>query len=310
MPPETSPLIVVLGPTASGKTRLAVQIAAELNGEIISADSRQVYRGMDIGTGKDLSEYQVNGVPVPYHLINVADAGERYHVFAFQQDCAEAIADIRLRGKQPVLCGGTGLYIDALLDNFAYTQIPVDVELRAALAQFSHSDLQQRFSHIKSSYSERADLSTRKRTIRAIEIGLYLQAHPDVPPAGKRDAVIIGLDLPADERRARITARLQQRLDGGLLDEVRNLVKAGLSYADLHYYGLEYRFAAQFLQGETGYEAFVYHLEKAIHQFARRQMTWFRRMEKHGKTISWIDARLPIATQQAQAMEIIRSRIS
>ncbi|OIN58604.1 tRNA (adenosine(37)-N6)-dimethylallyltransferase MiaA [Arsenicibacter rosenii] len=298
-------LLVILGPTASGKTKLAVQVARQLQGEIISVDSRQVYRGMDIGTGKDLDEYTVDGEPVPYHLINVVDAGEDYHIYRFQQDVQQALDDIRQRGKRPILCGGTGLYLEAILNRHAFTAIPIDQALRDSLSLLSDDALLARFHQSSSAYSAVADTSTRKRLIRAIEINQYLTRHPDTPllnqkPEPAETPAVFGIDLPVDVRRARITRRLHERLQSGMIEEVEQLLASGIPAGKLIFYGLEYKFITQYLAGELDYETMSVRLETAIHQFAKRQMTFFRKMERDGLRIQWLDGLLPLS-------ELVRS---
>lgn len=291
-------LIIILGPTASGKTRLAVQVAHQLGGEIISADSRQVYRGMDIGTGKDLSEYRVDGQPVPYHLIDVVDAGEDYNLHRYQQDFHRAVADIESRGRIPIVCGGTGLYIEAVLKGHAFTAIPVDDALRVELETQTDAELFQRFTRNPSPYTVLADTSTRKRLIRAIEIGTYLNAHPeriDSTQLPTYNYQIFGVDLPLPVRRQRITKRLHERLNEGMVDEVEQLLLSGVPANKLVFYGLEYKFITQHLTGELAYIPMTSLLETAIHQFAKRQMTFFRKMERTGLPIQWLDGTLSVS---------------
>ncbi|MFN8348492.1 MAG: tRNA (adenosine(37)-N6)-dimethylallyltransferase MiaA [Spirosomataceae bacterium] len=287
-------LIVILGPTACGKTHLATHLAYQINGEIISADSRQVYRGMDIGTGKDLKEYTVLDRKIPYHLIDVIEAGDAYNVFRFQQDFYRTFDEITSRGNIPLLCGGTGLYIEAVLQDHRFTAVPVDEDLRQTLAACTDDELLTKFNSIASNYSAFADTSTRKRLIRAIEIAVYLQDHPlpDSPrlPLQYR---IYGLDLPVEERRTRITRRLHERLQTGMIEEVKGLLDRGIPAEKLIYYGLEYKFITEYLLGTLVYNEMVERLNVAIHQFAKRQMTFFRKMERDGLTIHWLDALLP-----------------
>jgi tRNA dimethylallyltransferase len=288
--------IVILGPTASGKTRLAVQLARRLNGEIISVDSRQVYRNMDIGTGKDLVEYQFDNQPIPYHLINIVAAGSDYNLHQYQHDFSRVLPEILARGHVPILCGGTGLYLEAVLKGHRYTAIPVNQTLRAELEPKTDDDLRERFRHVPSEYSNLADTSTRKRLIRAIEIATYLTENPSTDfsgPVSLPDAVVFGIDLPVDVRRQRITDRLHQRLQNGLIDEVQRLLESGIPAKKLIFYGLEYKFITQYLHGELEYATMTARLETAIHQFAKRQMTFFRKMERDGLRIHWLDGLEP-----------------
>ncbi len=291
------PIIVILGPTACGKTHLATQLAYALDGEIISADSRQVYEGMDIGTGKDLKEYVVHNQQIPHHLIDVLEAGEMYNVHRFQQDCYEAIAEIEARNRLPIICGGTGLYIEAVLKEHQFTAIPIDEEFREKLRQLSDEELREYFKNTPSEYAHLADTSTRKRLIRAIEIAVFLTHHPFPASSNTKgvlpDYYLFGLSLPVEERRARITRRLHERLQNGMIDEVQGLLKRGISAEQLIYYGLEYKFITQYLLGLLDYGTMVERLNVAIHQFAKRQMTFFRKMERDGLLIHWLDAHLP-----------------
>lgn len=263
-----------------------------MGGEIISADSRQVYRGMTIGTGKDLQEYVVEKKNIPYHLIDILDAGEKYNVHQFRQDVQQLIPAIQARGKVPILCGGTGLYIQALLQAHQFTEIPVNVSLRHELEALSHEELLAIFSKTSSPYSALADTSTRKRTIRAIEIGTYLHQNPqhvfpETPPLGYR---AYGLNPSVEIRRQRITRRLHERIQNGLVEEVRSLLDRGISPESLIYYGLEYKFVTQYLIGDLPYDTMLQRLETEIHRFAKRQMTYFRKMERDGITIHWLDS--------------------
>lgn len=291
------PVIVILGPTACGKTHLATHLAYALGGEIVSADSRQVYRSMDIGTGKDLEEYVVNNQSIPYHLVDILEAGEMYNVHLFQQDCYAAMEDIRARERWPILCGGTGLYIEAVVKAHQFTAIPIDEILREQLHQLSNEELLEKFKTTPSDYTPLADTSTRKRLIRAIEIATFLAVNP-FPIAPKSNHSVsefhlFGLSLPVEERRERITRRLHERLQNGMIEEVQGLLHQGISAEQLIYYGLEYKFITQYLLGLSEYGTMVERLNVAIHQFAKRQMTFFRKMERDGLLIQWLDATLP-----------------
>ncbi len=299
-------IVTILGPTATGKTALAANIAHRLGGEIISADSRQIYRGMDIGTGKDLDEYEIDGEIVPFHLIDIADAGSRYNLFEYQRDFTAVLADLRSRGKLPVLCGGSGLYIEAILDRYKMVEVPVNSALRKKLENKDISQLEK----ILRSYPEhhmhnKTDLDTPQRAIRAIEIAEYYSKHggrdSSVPPL---NPVIIGIAIDRDTRRKRITDRLHARLKEGMIDEVRGLLDSGIKPEDLIYYGLEYRYITLYLTGQMEYPDMVSSLETAIHQFAKRQMTWFRGMERRGFKIHWIngDNKLPERIEEALAI--------
>ena len=293
-------MITILGPTASGKTTLAVALSAKIGAEIISADSRQVYKRMDIGTGKDLDDYTVNGVKVPYHLIDIAEPGTKYNLFRYQQDFKTVYDDLIKRGVTPVLCGGTGLYIEAVLKGYALSSVPQNTMLREQLAGKSLSELSSRLEELKyktgTNMHNRSDVDTVQRAIRAIEIETYNLEHPIqermMPPI---DSLIVGVSIGREQRRERITARLRQRLDErGMVDEIKALLDNGIDAEDLIYYGLEYKFVTEYLIGIITYEEMFRGLEIAIHQFAKRQMTWFRGMERRGFTIHWINALLPI----------------
>lgn len=283
--PALRPL-VILGPTASGKTRLAVQIARKFRGEIISVDSRQVYRDMDIGTGKDLAEYE----HIPYHLINIVEAGTAYNLAEFQRDFREKFTEINARQNRAVLCGGTGLYLESVLKNHQFTTIPNDFDLRSQLEKLSDEDLRNRFSKLNSAYHAVADLSTRKRTIRAIEIAEYLQYHPlETRPELELNPLVIGLNPPLEVRRNRITKRLRERLEQGMIEEVQGLLNRGIPAERLVYYGLEYKFITEYLAGKWTCELLFERLNVAIHQYAKRQMTFFRKMERDGLVIHWLE---------------------
>ncbi len=302
-------LPVILGPTASGKTKLAVNLAHEIDGEIISADSRQVYKGMDIGTGKDIQDYVVNDVSIPYHLIDVVNAGDNYHINSFQKDFIKAYQDIKNRHKTPVLCGGTGLYIQSVLQKYQLTNLPVDVSLKASLYLKTHDELIETFKkgHLKAGFSP--DLSTKKRTIRAIEIANYLENNPQqILKYPNYKPVIFGLNLNRDERRKRITSRLKKRFAAGMIEEVEGLLQSGISKEKLIFYGLEYKFITAFLNGDFNKETLFIKLETAIHQFAKRQMTYFRKMEKDGLEINWIDAKLPFSQQLSLVKQHLKAK--
>ena len=289
------PMITILGPTASGKTDIATHLAAELSAEIISADSRQVYRRMDIGTGKDLADYVVDGKRVPYHLIDIVEPGTKYNLFEYQRDFLEAYNDIRSRGKNVILCGGTGLYIESVLKGYRLIPVPENKELRHKLEGKSLLELTSILERLKaennSNMHNSTDVDTSKRAIRAIEIEMaYKEAHIEERTFPKIDNVIIGVGIDRDLRRMKITRRLDQRLHDGMVDEVRSLLDSGIPADDLIYYGLEYKFVTEYILGKSTFEEMHRSLEIAIHQFAKRQMTWFRGMERRGFTIHWIDA--------------------
>ncbi len=285
-------LVTILGPTASGKTSLAATLAYQLNTEIISADSRQVYRGMDIGTGKDLAEYVVSGKQIPYHLINILDAGEKYNVYEYQHDFHNAFSEITQNGKFPILCGGTGLYIEAVLKGYKLLAVPENNVLRQRLENQSLEELTVLLSQYVSLHNT-SDLDSRKRLIRAIEIAEFtLHTEPEFHEFETLNTLIIGIDLDRDIRRQRITNRLKSRIEEGMIDEVKTLLEQGITPQDLIYYGLEYKFVTQHLIGELSFNEMITQLEIAIHQFAKRQMTWFRGMERRGFTIKWIPAEL------------------
>ncbi len=299
------PLITILGPTATGKTSLAVRLAAESGAEIISADSRQVYRRMDIGTGKDLSDYQINGKQIPYHLIDIVEPGTKYNLFEYQQDFLKAYSDIQLRSKQAILCGGSGLYIESVLNGYKMASVPVNEKLRAELEGYTDAQLEQRLKSVKKLHNN-ADFDTRKRTIRAIEIAEYQKSNAEqIPDFPKINSIIIGVRMEREAVCLSIYNRLKQRLRDGMIDEIQALLDNGIAPDDLIYYGLEYKFVTQYLLGEFSYNYMVEHLNIAIHQFAKRQMTWFRRMERNGFKINWIDGQLPIEEKVAMAMKIL-----
>lgn len=287
-------LIAILGPTASGKTPFAAALAAELHTEIISADSRQIYRGMDIGTGKDLADYTVNGQQIPYHLIDIAEPGYKYNVFEYQRDFLDAYETIKQKGCPPVVCGGTGMYLESVLKGYKLLPVPENTELRARLADKSLEELTEVLSTYKNLHNT-TDVDSAKRAIRAIEIEEYY-AHTPVEERAfpKLNSLIIGVDIDRELRREKITRRLHQRLEEGMADEVRRLIEQGIHPDDLIYYGLEYKYLTLYVIGQLTYDEMFHELEIAIHQFAKRQMTWFRGMERRGFTIHWMDARWPM----------------
>lgn len=286
-------LIAILGPTASGKTPFAAALAAELHTEIISADSRQIYRGMDLGTGKDLADYTVNGHPVPYHLIDIADPGYKYNVFEYQRDFLTAYETIKQKGCLPVVCGGTGMYLESVLKGYRLLPVPENPELRAKLADKSLAELTEMLKQYKTLHNS-TDVDTAKRAIRAIEIEEYYAAQPIEERAFPQlNSLVIGVDIDREWRREKISRRLRQRLDDGMVDEVKRLLAGGIAPDDLIYYGLEYKYLTLYATGKMSYDEMFTGLETAIHQFAKRQMTWFRGMERRGFTIHWISASLP-----------------
>ncbi len=289
-------LITILGPTASGKTKLAVALAHQIGGEIISADSRQVYRGMDIGTGKDLAEYIIDNQTISYHLIDIIEAGENYHIHRFQEDFQQVFTEINTRNKPAILCGGSGMYLDAVLKGYQFTGIPIDENLREILIEKSFEELLIIFQNNSSVFSALADTSTKKRLIRAIEISNFLLKNPEfnIPTSITPDSIIFGLNPDVETRRERITKRLHERLQNGMIEEVKTLIDKGIPAEKLIFYGLEYKFITQFLQGEINFETMKERLNVAIHQFAKRQMTYFRKMERDGLKINWLDVNLPL----------------
>ena len=317
-------MITILGPTASGKTNLATHLAAQIDNmdailwggkthgaEIIGADSRQVYRGMDIGTGKDLADYVVDGKQVPYHLIDICDAGTKYNLFQYQQDFYDAYLDIQKRGVLPILCGGTGLYIESVLKGYHLSPVPQNPMLREQLADKSLEELTAMLKDLKaksgSKMHNRTDVDTAQRAIRAIEIETYNLEHPmperELPAV---DSLIVGVSIDRDARREKITRRLKQRLNEGMVDEIKSLLASGVPAENLIYYGLEYKFITEYVIGKTTYEEMFRGLEIAIHQFAKRQMTWFRGMERRGFTIHWIDALQPMEEKVNAVIELMK----
>lgn len=318
-------MITILGPTASGKTSLAAALAAQIDtldasiwggstkgAEIISADSRQVYRGMDIGTGKDLEDYTVEGKLIPYHLIDICDAGTKYNLFQYQQDFYDAYQDITHRGVLPILCGGTGLYIESVLKGYHLSPVPQNPALRSSLEGKTLEELTDMLVDLKakngSNMHNRTDVDTAQRAIRAIEIETYNLEHPmperELPAV---DSLLIGVSIDRDARRDKITRRLKQRLENGMVEEIKGLLDRGIPAENLLYYGLEYKFITEYVIGKTSYEEMLRGLEIAIHQFAKRQMTWFRGMERRGFTIHWIDALQPMEQKVEQVLELMKS---
>ena len=287
-------LIAIVGPTASGKTTLAVALAKRIGTEVISADSRQLYRGMDIGTGKDLDEYTIDGETIPYHLIDICPAGYRYNLFEYVRDFNAVYADIKARGKQPLLCGGTGLYVETVLKGYSLPPVPENKALRESLQEKSLDELAEMLRSYKTLHNT-TDIDTCKRAIRAIEIAeFYSRQEPELlEPRPLQNSLIVGVNIDRELRRAKITRRLHVRLKEGMVEEVKSLLESGIEPESLIYYGLEYKFLTEYIIGHTTYDEMVERLEIAIHQFAKRQMTWFRGMERRGHTIRWIDATLP-----------------
>lgn len=302
-PHLTAPVIAVVGPTASGKTRRAVELATALDGEIVSADSRQVYRGMDLGTGKDIEEYGT----VPYHLIDIRPAGTKYNLYEYLRDAREAVEDIAVRGRQPVVCGGTGLYIESLLKGMYLPEVPENRPLRYTLQGKNLEELTAILAGMKQLHNI-TDVDTAQRAIRAIEIQTYYAEHPDEAVMALNPqpipAVVIGVDIPREERRRRITERLDARLDNGMVDEVRRLLESGVAPDDLIYYGLEYKYLTLHAIGRMTFDRMRTELEIAIHQFAKRQMTWFRGAERRGFHIHWLSGGLSREEFARQALEI------
>jgi len=282
-------MIVILGPTATGKTALAAELCYRINGEVISADSRQVYRDMDIGTGKDLDDFNIHNTQIPYHLVNVADAGFEYNIFHYQHQFHKSYNDILSRGKKPVLCGGSGLYIETVLKGFNLHEVPDNIELRKNLESKSDEELIQLLSGMQKLHNK-TDTNTRERLIKALIIAFYLkETKPEFPPI---DSVIFGVFYERNIVRERITQRLKQRLENGLIEEAEMLLNKGLTLEKFKYYGLEYKFLALYLEKKITYQELFTQLNIAIHQFSKRQMTWFRKMEKEGFKINWIDGNL------------------
>ena len=304
-----SKLITITGPTASGKTPFAVEIANKIEGEIISGYSRQVYRLMDIGTGKDLDEYTIDGKTIKHHLIDIKEPGEKYTLYDFQKDFHDAYNDILSRSKTPVLCGGTGLYIESVLKGYELKEVPKNQKLRDSLKDKSLEELTIILAKYKNLHNT-TDTDNKKRAVRAIEIAKFqqekkagIQSYPPI------DSLIIGVSIDRDSRRNKISSRLKNRIEEGMIDEVKNILSLGVSPDDLIYYGLEYKFVTLHVTGQISYQEMYNKLEIAIHQFAKRQMTWFRGMERRGLKINWIDTLLPMEEKVDKAMQLISKYI-
>jgi tRNA dimethylallyltransferase len=287
-------MVAVIGPTASGKTEVAVNLAYKLGGEIISADSRQVYRNMDLGTGKDLDSYRIQGTEVPYHLIDIADAGYQYNVFEYQRDFLKVYLEMKARNVFPVLCGGSGMYIEAVLKGYRMIQVPVDESRRVELQLLTLEQLTEILKTYKT-INNTSDIENKKRAVRAIEIEEFRIMHPEADLSFPEiNALIVGVKYDRDSRRDRITTRLKQRLQNGMIEEAELLLERGLKPEDLIYYGLEYKYLTLYITGKLSYEEMESALNIAIHQFAKRQMTWFRKMERDGIDIHWLDGYMPM----------------
>lgn len=300
-------IITIIGPTASGKTSLAVALAKDLNTEIISGDSRQVYRRMDLGTGKDLSDYRIDGMNIPYHLIDIAEPGTKYNLFQYQQDFLPVYEQIKAKGKMPILCGGTGLYVESILRGFNLVPVPENADLRVSLSGKTLDELTEILKGYKILHNT-TDVDTVNRAIRAIEIEEYMCQHPvEKRSFPALNALIIGIDVDRDVRRQRISRRLKQRLDEGMIEEVRALLKEGVSADDLIYYGLEYKYLTLYVLGRLSYDEMYRQLEIAIHQFAKRQMTWFRGMERRGLKIHWLDEALSVP-EKVEQIKVLMSK--
>lgn len=301
-------LITILGPTASGKTPLAAALAYKLDTEIISGDSRQIYRRMDLGTGKDLADYVVEGHQVPYHLIDIVEPGYKYNVFEYQRDFLSAYNEVKQKGKLPVLCGGTGMYLESVLKGYRLLPVPENPQLRASLAGKSLEELTQMLSVYKKLHNS-TDVDTVKRAIRAIEIEeYYKQQPPEYREFPTLNSLIIGVDIDRELRRQKITHRLKQRLDEGMVDEVKALLEGGIAAEDLIYYGLEYKYLTLYATGALSFDDMFHQLEIAIHQFAKRQMTWFRGMERRGFSIHWLDARMPTEEKVEKIINLLDTK--
>ena len=306
---STYDLLVVTGPTASGKTSLAVAIANKVEGEILSADSRQVYRGMNLGTGKDYDDYLIGGALIPCHLIDIADPGYKYNVFEYQRDFIKVYTDLKARKIFPVVCGGSGMYADSIITGYKMFEIPPDSGFRVKLEKKSMEELKEILSTYKNLHNT-TDIDTKKRVIRAIEVE-HFNRNRKKQKSGfpKVNSLVIGVMFDRETRRKRISERLKQRLDAGMVEEVKGLINLGVNTDTLIYYGLEYKFITLYLTGKMSYDAMVCELEIAIHQFAKRQMTWFRGMERRGTIINWLDGNLPIEENVEMAMKLLQVQL-
>lgn len=311
-------MITIIGPTASGKTALAAHLAARLIGEgrpaeIISGDSRQVYRGMDIGTGKDLCDYTVGDIHVPYHLIDICDPGTKYNIFQYQEDFLAAYQDCQQRGVLPILCGGSGLYVESVIREYHLSPVPQNAALREQLSGKSMDELTAILTDLKernnSDMHNKTDVDSPQRAIRAIEIEQYNLEHPtEDRQFPKIETTVIGVDIPRDDRRQKISVRLKARVDEGMIAEIKRLIDGGVTPDDLIYYGLEYKYVTEYVIGRRTYDEMLHDLEIAIHQFAKRQMTWFRGMERRGIHINWIDALMPMDKKVNAILEIVSKK--
>lgn len=300
-------MAVILGPTASGKTEVAVDLALETGGEIISADSRQVYRGMDLGTGKDLNEYHTAKGKVPYHLIDIAEAGYQYNVYQYQKDFLKIYRDIKERKVFPVMCGGSGMYLESVLKGYQLIQVPVNEKRREELSELSLEELAALLATYKK-INNTSDIENKKRAIRAIEIEEYRIANPETELSFPSiTSLIVGIHVDRETRRQRITSRLNQRLENGMAEEVKSLLEGGLKPEELIYYGLEYKYLTLYVTGKLTFDEMRDQLNIAIHQFAKRQMTWFRKMEREGFTIHWIDGNKPLTEKTRRILSLLQS---
>lgn len=302
--PQSHNLLVILGPTATGKTQLATHLASQINGAIISADSRQVYRGMDLGTGKDLAEYTINGQSIPHYLIDICEPGYKYNIFEYQADFFKAFEHVRQHQQMPIMCGGSGLYIESVLKQYKLINVPVNEPLRQALAHHTLEELTEILKGFRKLHNT-TNTNTKARAIRTIEIETYYQSHTDIDTSlPALNPLIIGVDIDVPYRRQKITNRLMERLDNGMIEEVQQLLNNGIQPDDLIYYGLEYKYLTLYCLGQLTYQQMFEQLNIAIHQFAKRQMTWFRKMERSGFEIHWIDAHQPMDEKLKRILDL------